>query len=33
MDAIRYQLEPDLSVDAFIDLLMRSTLAARRPVR
>lgn len=33
MEAIRYQRESDLSVDAFIDLLERSTLAARRPVR
>lgn len=29
---IQYQLEPELSVDAFIDVLERSTLAARRPV-
>lgn len=29
---IRYQLEPDLSPAAFIDILRRSTLAARRPV-
>ena len=27
-----YQREPDLSVEAFIDLLARSTLAERRPV-
>lgn len=27
-----YQLEPDLSVTAFVDLLKRSTLAERRPV-
>lgn len=30
--SIRYELESDLSVDAFIDLLHRSTLAERRPV-
>ncbi len=30
--AIQYQLEPDLSADAFIDVLRRSTLAERRPV-
>jgi ribosomal protein S18 acetylase RimI-like enzyme len=29
---INYQLEPDLSVDEFIDVLDRSTLSARRPV-
>ena len=29
---ITYQLEPDLSVDEFIDVLRRSTLAERRPV-
>ncbi len=29
---IQYQLEPDLSRDEFIDVLERSTLAARRPV-
>ncbi|MGO9113951.1 MAG: GNAT family N-acetyltransferase [Thermoguttaceae bacterium] len=29
---INYQLEPDLSVEAFIDVLVRSTLAERRPV-
>jgi ribosomal protein S18 acetylase RimI-like enzyme len=29
---IDYQLEPDLSVEEFIDLLVRSTLAERRPV-
>lgn len=28
----KFDLEPDLSVDAFIDLLHRSTLAERRPV-
>jgi len=27
-----YQLEPDLSVSEFVDLLERSTLAERRPV-
>lgn len=29
---IRYQLEPNLQVDEFIDCLVRSTLAERRPV-
>jgi GNAT superfamily N-acetyltransferase len=29
---IRYQLEPKLSVDEMIDVLVRSTLAERRPV-
>ncbi|MCA9295737.1 MAG: GNAT family N-acetyltransferase [Phycisphaerales bacterium] len=29
---ISYAVEPDLSVDAYIDILMRSTLALRRPV-
>lgn len=29
---IQYQLEPDLPVDEFIDVLVRSTLAERRPV-
>ena len=29
---IDYQLEPDLSTDEFIDVLVRSTLAERRPV-
>jgi ribosomal protein S18 acetylase RimI-like enzyme len=29
---INYQLEPDLSVDEFIDVLVRSTLAERRPI-
>lgn len=29
---IAYQLEPDLRVDDFIDVLVRSTLAERRPV-
>jgi len=29
---IDYQLEPDLSVEEFVDVLARSTLAERRPV-
>jgi GNAT superfamily N-acetyltransferase len=29
---IDYQLEPNLSADEFIDVLVRSTLAERRPV-
>lgn len=29
---ITYQLEPDLTADEFIDVLVRSTLAERRPV-
>ncbi len=29
---ISYQLQPDLSVDEFVDLLRRSTLAQRRPI-
>ncbi|MFO1001975.1 MAG: GNAT family N-acetyltransferase [Planctomycetaceae bacterium] len=29
---IDYQLEPELSADEFIDVLVRSTLAERRPV-
>jgi predicted N-acetyltransferase YhbS len=29
---IHYQLEPDLGADEFIDVLVRSTLAERRPV-
>ena len=29
---ISYQLEPNLSADEFIDLLVRSTLAERRPI-
>lgn len=29
---IDYQIEPSLSTDEFIDVLMRSTLAERRPV-
>jgi ribosomal protein S18 acetylase RimI-like enzyme len=31
-DSFVYQLEPELSVAAFVDLLHRSTLAERRPV-
>ncbi|MFC5355445.1 GNAT family N-acetyltransferase [Azospirillum himalayense] len=31
-DAILYAVEPDLTVDAFIDVLHRSGLAERRPV-
>jgi predicted N-acetyltransferase YhbS len=31
-DAVTYSNEPDLTVDAFIDVLRRSTLAERRPV-
>jgi len=31
-DAIRYSLEPSLSVEEFVDVLRRSTLAERRPV-
>jgi GNAT superfamily N-acetyltransferase len=30
--AIAYQLEPELGPDEFIDLLVRSTLAERRPI-
>jgi predicted N-acetyltransferase YhbS len=30
--SIDYAIEPDLSVDEFIDVLVRSTLAERRPV-
>lgn len=30
--SIHYELEPNLSVDEFVDLLHRSTLAERRPV-
>lgn len=29
---IDYQLEPELSTDEFIDVLVRSTLGERRPV-
>ena len=32
MPPITYQLEPGLTADEFIDLLVRSTLAERRPV-
>lgn len=32
MLSYRYQLEPDLSAEDFVDLLVRSTLAERRPV-
>jgi predicted N-acetyltransferase YhbS len=32
MDVQSYQLEPELTADEFIDLLVRSTLAERRPV-
>jgi GNAT superfamily N-acetyltransferase len=32
VDSIRIELEPSLSVDEFVDLLRRSTLAERRPV-
>ena len=32
MNGITYRSEPHLSVDEFIDVLRRSTLAARRPV-
>lgn len=31
-DTTTYTLEPDLSVDEFVDVLRRSTLAERRPV-
>jgi predicted N-acetyltransferase YhbS len=31
-NSIRYDIEPQLSVDDFIDVLRRSTLAERRPV-
>src|SRR5262245_6206299 len=31
-DDLRYQLEPELSAPEFIDVLVRSTLAERRPV-
>jgi predicted N-acetyltransferase YhbS len=30
--SIHYALEPDLSVDEFIDVLVRSTLGERRPI-
>lgn len=32
MEQIEYQLEPGLSCEEFIDVLVRSTLAQRRPV-
>ncbi len=32
MTSIVYALEPDLSTDEFIDVLVRSTLSQRRPV-
>jgi len=32
MQAIDYRIEPGLSADEFIDVLVRSTLAERRPV-
>ncbi|MFO0918313.1 MAG: hypothetical protein U0872_08370 [Planctomycetaceae bacterium] len=32
MPEITYQLEPALSVDEFLEVLVRSTLAERRPV-
>ncbi len=32
MDEVAYQLEPDLGLDEFLDVLRRSTLAERRPV-
>jgi len=32
MDNIEYSLEPNLTVDEFVDVLRRSTLAERRPV-
>jgi predicted N-acetyltransferase YhbS len=32
MTDVRFQLEPDLPADEFIDVLKRSTLAERRPV-
>ena len=31
-EAIAYQLEPELSVDEFISVLVRSTLGERRPI-
>lgn len=31
--SVAYQLEPDLSVEEFIDVLVRSTLAERRPLQ
>jgi predicted N-acetyltransferase YhbS len=32
MDEVAYQLEPELGVEEFLDVLARSTLAERRPV-
>lgn len=32
MNQINYNLDPNLSCDEFVDLLVRSTLAERRPV-
>ena len=32
MDEVTYQLEPDLTSEEFVDVLLRSTLAERRPV-
>jgi ribosomal protein S18 acetylase RimI-like enzyme len=32
MSGITYQLEPQLSVDEFVDVLVRSTLGERRPI-
>lgn len=32
MDVIKYELEPELDVEEFIDVLIRSTLAERRPI-
>jgi predicted N-acetyltransferase YhbS len=32
VSSIHYVIEPDLSVDEFVDVLRRSTLAERRPV-
>lgn len=32
MPTIQYQLEPQLSVDEFVDVLVRSTLGERRPI-
>ncbi len=32
MSDVTYQLEPELTPDEFVDLLVRSTLAERRPV-
>ena len=30
--SVSYQLEPNLDLDDFIDVLVRSTLAERRPI-